>query len=95
MNAVASPQKRPRVEDDQDLPSLPTVSCRSEELSLADGNIILRTRSIATSGEPPVPSSIVLTHYKVHKAVLGLNCAAFKDLLEGMSDDAFGGLRDV
>ncbi|KZV76820.1 hypothetical protein PENSPDRAFT_679837 [Peniophora sp. CONT] len=89
MDVVASPQKRARAEDDLDLPPLPIVSCRSEELFLADGNIVLRTRSIATSGEPPV-SSVRLTHYRVHKAVLGLNCAAFKDLLEGMSDDAFG-----
>lgn len=71
---------------DVDTPTLPVISRRSEDLFLADGNIILRTHSVVTEGEA---SGVVLTHYKVHKAILGLNSAAFKDLLEGTSDDAF------
>ena len=90
MDTDAVRRKRARVEDNLDGPSLPVVSCRSKDLFLADGNIVLRARSIATSGDPPAPSAVHLTHYKVHKAVLGLNCASFKDLLEGTNDDTFG-----
>ena len=91
MGTVITPQQHARgLDDELNSSSLPVVSCRSPDLFLADGNIVLRTRSVTTSGDPPAPSEI-LTHYKVHKAVLGLNCAAFKDLLEGTNDDAFSG----
>lgn len=89
MDAVANPRKRAK-QNDLDVPSLPVISRRSADLFLADGNIVLRTRSITTSGDPPASSAELLTHYKVHKAVLGLHCVAFKDLLEGTSDDVFG-----